>query len=272
MKLPVISSFLISVVATVAIATACADVGAPESFHSAALGRTMRYSVAVPSAPEGRRFPVVYLLHGHGGNHTDWFANTGAAAIANALSLVVVTPDAGNSWYLNTPTERWEDYIVQDLIQEIERRWPVKPGRQSRAVAGLSMGGYGAMKMAFRHPGTFAMAASMSGALDTTRDVSVFSGGRSREVDAWFGPPGSATRRDNDVYRLATEAAPAGLPYLYLDCGVDDPWFGINREFAAVLKARGLAHEFHEESGNHDWRYWDRQVRAVLPIVAKRLQ
>ncbi len=271
MKLPFVI-VLMTATATVATLTACADVASVESFHSAALGRTMRYAVAVPSAPEGTRFPVVYLLHGHGGDHTDWFSHSGAAATANALGLVVVTPDGGNSWYLNTPTERWEDYIVQDLIQEVERRWPVRPGRQSRAVAGLSMGGYGAMKMAFRHPGTFAMAASMSGALDTTRTVSVFGRGREAEVTAWFGPPDSATRRDNDVYRLAAEAGSTGLPYLYVDCGVDDPWFGINREFAAVLKARGLAHEFHEEPGNHDWRYWDRQVRAVLPIVAKRLQ
>jgi S-formylglutathione hydrolase FrmB len=231
----------------------------------------MRYQIAVPAASAGTRFPVVYLLHGHGGRETDWFARSAAADLANQFGLIVVTPDGANAWYLNTPTERWMDYIVQDLVEEVERRWPVRPGRASRAIAGLSMGGYGAMNIAFRHPDTFALAASLSGALDTTRPSSVFAGGREEEVSGWFGPPGSATRRDNDVYRQAAEAPATNLPYLYLDCGVDDPWFGVNREFAQVLKSRGLPHEFHEEPGNHNWPYWNRQVRVVLALAAKRL-
>jgi S-formylglutathione hydrolase FrmB len=231
----------------------------------------MRYQVAIPSNAGEKRFPVVYLLHGHGGQETDWFRYSAAAEVAERLGLVVVTPDGANSWYINTPTERWEDYITRDLIEEVEGRWPVRPGRASRAVAGLSMGGYGAMNIALRRPEVFALAASMSGALDTTRPSSVFSYGREAEVNAWFGPPGSATRRDNDVYRLAAEAPLANLPYLYLDCGVDDAWFGVNREFAAVLNARGVPHEFHEEPGDHNWAYWERQVRVVLALAASRL-
>jgi S-formylglutathione hydrolase FrmB len=266
---------LVFIAVTVAAGfTGCAS-GSPgvstARFHSAALGRTMRYQVAVPASLSETRFPVVYLLHGHGGQETDWFLYSGAADVANQLGLVVVTPDGANSWYINTPTERWEDYITQDLIQEVERRWPVRPGRANRAIAGLSMGGYGAMNIALRRREVFALAASMSGALDTTRPSSVFSFGREAEVNAWFGPPGSATRHDNDVYRLAAEAQPANLPYLYLDCGVDDAWFGVNREFADILKARGLKHEFHAEPGDHNFQYWDRQVRVVLALAAKRL-
>ena len=257
--------------ATAAGLTTCASGQSAQTFHSAALGRTMRYQVAVPSNAGAKRFPVVYLLHGHTGRETDWFSHSSAAEVADRLGLVVVTPDGANSWYINTPAERWEDYITRDLIQEVESRWPVRPGRASRAVAGLSMGGYGAMNIALRRPEVFALAASMSGALDTTRPTSVFSRGREAEVNAWFGPPGSVTRRDNDIYRSAAEAQPANLPYLYLDCGVDDPWFGVNREFAEVLKNRGVAHEFHAEPGSHNWPYWDRQVRTVLAVAAKRL-
>ena len=267
-------ALLFAAAATGAAFTSCASSSsqpAAQTFHSAALGRTMRYQVSVPPNADAKRFPVVYLLHGHGGQETDWFTHSAAAEVANKAGLVVVTPDGGNSWYLNTPAERWEDYITRDLIQEVESRWPVRPGRRSRAVAGLSMGGYGAMNIALRHPELFALAASMSGALDTTRPSSVFSYGREAEVNAWFGPPGSVTRRDNDVYRLAAQAVPANLPYFYLDCGVDDAWFGVNREFAEVLKARGIAHEFHEESGDHNWVYWDRQVKTVLALAAKRL-
>jgi S-formylglutathione hydrolase FrmB len=262
------------VIIAVAAAAGCA-MRAPgtsaETFHSEALGRTMRYQVAIPSSSGEKRFPVVYLLHGHGGQETDWFIHSAAAEVANTLGLVVVTPDGANSWYINTPAERWEDYITRDLVQEVERRWPVRPGRANRAVAGLSMGGYGAMNIALRRPEVFVLAASMSGALDTTRPQSVFSFGREAEVNAWFGPPGSVTRRENDVYRLAAEVPPGNLPYLYLDCGVDDAWFGVNREFVQILKARGVPHEFHEEPGDHDWVYWDRQVRVVLALAAKRL-
>jgi S-formylglutathione hydrolase FrmB len=269
------SRWLLALVVTAATTatglTACSSGSSAQTFHSAALGRTMRYQAAIPSDAGEKRFPVVYLLHGHGGQETDWFTYSAAKEVANSLGLIVVTPDGANSWYLNTPSERWEDYITRDLIQEVERRWPVRPGRASRAVAGLSMGGYGAMNIALRQPGMFALAASMSGALDTTRPDSVFSYGREREVNAWFGPPGSATRRDNDVYRLAAEAQPSNLPYLYVDCGVDDPWFRVNREFVEVLKASGVAHEFHEEPGDHNWAYWDRQVRIVLALAAKRL-
>ena len=231
----------------------------------------MRYHVAIPSTGGEKRFPVVYLLHGHGGQETDWFNHSAAAELANSLELVVVTPDGANSWYINTPAERWEDYITRDLIEEVERRWPVRPGRASRAVAGLSMGGYGAMNIAMRRPEVFALAASMSGALDTTRPTSVFSYGREAEVNAWFGPPGSVTRRDNDVYRLAAEAQPPNLPYLYLDCGVDDAWFRVNREFVEVLKNRGVLHEFHEEPGDHNWGYWvGRCVSVAIALAAMR--
>lgn len=266
---------LVAAIVAVAIVTGCAASAqgpTAESFHSAALGRTMRYQISVPTGAPGTRFPVVYLLHGHSGEETDWFAGTKAADIANSLGLVVVTPDGSNSWYLNTPTERWKDYIVQDLIQEVERRWPVRSGRASRAIAGLSMGGYGAMNLALQHPDMFALAASMSGALDTTRPTSVFGRGREDEVNRWFGPPGSATRRDNDIYRLAAEAQPAAFPYLYFDCGVDDPWLRPNQEFAAAMKARGLAHEFHEAPGRHDFAYWSRQIGVVLALAAKRLR
>ena len=116
--------------------TSCASGPSAQTFHSAALGRTMRYQVAIPSIGGEKRFPVVYLLHGHGGQETDWFTHSAAADLANSLELVVVTPDGANSWYINTPAERWEDYITRDLIQEVERRWPVHPAWRT-AIPGV---------------------------------------------------------------------------------------------------------------------------------------
>lgn len=245
-----------------------------ESFHSDALNRTMRYQVVVPASATTARVPVVYLLHGHGGEEGDWFTYSRATALANQYNIAVVTPDGANSWYINGSSGRWLDYIADDLVREVERRWPVKTTRDSRAVAGLSMGGYGAMNLALQRPEVFSLAASMSGALDITRGNNVFEAGRrvDQQLRAAFGPPDSATRRDNDIYRLASEADSSKLPYLHVDCGLDDPWMGVNREFIQALTGRGIEHDFHELPGNHNWQYWDRQVEVVIALAAKRLR
>lgn len=245
-----------------------------ESFHSAALDRTMRYHIVVPSLSGDTRVPVVYLLHGHGGEEGDWFTYSRAAALANQYNVAVVTPDGANSWYINGGSGRWSDYIADDLVREVETRWPVKTTREGRAVAGLSMGGYGAMNLALRRPEVFGLAASMSGALDITRAENVFEGGRrvDQELRASFGPPESTFRRDNDIYRLASEVNASQVPYLHIDCGRDDPWFGVNVEFAQVLTARGISHDFQELPGNHNWAYWERQIEVVMALAAKRLR
>ncbi len=257
-------------------ATACGPAPAgtqtAETFHSEALGRTMRYRVFVPGGAGPH--PVVYLLHGHGGDEGNWFDHSGVVAEAQRHGLAVVTPDGGNSWYVNSATERWEDYIAHDLAREVEGRFPVARAREGRAIAGLSMGGYGAVKIALRYPGRFVFAASTSGAFDTTRATSVFSPrGTSSNVLEVFGPPGSVVRRENDVYRMAAEVSdPSVLPYLRIDCGTDDPWFGINEEMAAALYARGIAHDFIASPGHHNWPYWNRSIVDIMAEAARRLR
>ncbi len=279
MRKSMMTSLLISVAVAGVLAcggaqSATSTVPARETFHSEALARTMRYQIVVPTSAANGRVPVVYLLHGHGGEAGDWFTYSRAAALANQHNVAVVTPDGTNSWYINGGSGRWRDYITDDLVREVEKRWPVKTTRDGRAIAGLSMGGYGAINVALQRPDVFAMAASMSGALDITRANNVFEGGRrvDAEVLAGFGPPGSATRHDNDIYRLASQADVSKLPYLHIDCGRDDPWFGVNREFAQVLTTRGISHDFQELAGNHNWRHWDRQIEVVLALAARRLK
>jgi S-formylglutathione hydrolase FrmB len=273
------TSLLVSVVVAGVLAcggaqSATATTPARESFHSNALNRMVRYHIVVPASAATARVPVVYLLHGHGGEEGDWFTHSRATTLANQYNVAVVTPDGANSWYINGGSGRWGDYIADDLVREVERRWPVKTVREGRAVAGLSMGGYGAMNLALQHPERFALAASMSGALDIARANNIFEGERriDQEVRASFGPPESATRRDNDIYRLAAEADASQVPYLHIDCGRDDPWFGVNVEFAQVLATRGITHDFQALPGNHNWRYWDRQIEVVLALAAQRLR
>lgn len=255
-------------------------------FHSAALGREMTYRVLMPAGSAGAgapgageergrpaRMPVLYLLHGLDGTYSDWSTRTRIAEHAAASGLLIVMPEGANSWYVNWPDEareRWEDYLARDLVADVDARFPTDARREGRFIAGFSMGGYGALRMGLKHPGQYAIAASLSGALDAAR----------RETYGWtdalraefvraFGPPGSERRREDDLLTLAGRVEPRGLPFLYVDCGTADPFLPANRRFVATLHERGIPYEYRETPGRHDWPYWDRQVVEVLRVVAR---
>lgn len=250
-----------------------------ESVQSAALGRTMKYRVLLPGGYDAtqQRYPVLYLLHGLGGDYTDWTTRSNLAEYSRALPLIIVMPDAGNGWYTNAAdgSARVEDYVFTDLPADVVKKYRTINSRYGRAVAGLSMGGYGALKMALKRPAAFAVAASFSGAFGATREGElerVISAAEVERLQAIFGPPGSATRQENDVFSLAAALKPAGAPYIYIDCGIADAaLIGPNRELVAALHKAGIAYEYHEVAGAHSWDYWDRRVREFLPVLMKRM-
>ena len=139
------------------------------TFHSAALGRDMPYRVILPAAiPVGKKLPVVYLLHGGGGGYRDWSNYSDVAQFAER-GLILVMPEGESSYYVNAaarPNDRFEDYIVKDLIADMESRFPIASGRTNRAIAGVSMGGIGAITLALKHPDVFVFAGGISSAID----------------------------------------------------------------------------------------------------------
>ena len=142
-----------------------------KAFHSASLNRDMRYRVLLPHGYRTgtKRFAVLYLLHGLYGDYTNWTSNTKLAQYAGPFPLLIVMPDAGDSWYINSatvPKDKFEDYIVEDLIPEIDSHFRTIPKRSGRAIAGLSMGGYGEVKVGLKHPLVVAFAGSGRGAFD----------------------------------------------------------------------------------------------------------
>ena len=243
---------------------------------SLAVGRTMKYRVLLPEdyAHSRDRYPVLYLLHGLGGDYLDWSTRTNLARLAARLRLVIVMPDGGNDWYTNGANDgpRFEDYIANDLVQDIERKYRVIRARYGRAIAGLSMGGYGAIKIALRHPSEFAAAGSFSGAFratDTAYSDSLSPSLRG-QMYRIYGQAGSDTRVANDVATIASTASVADPPAFYLDCGTADPFLPSNRAVVAVLQARGFAYEYHEVSGAHSWDYWSARIAVFLPWVMRR--
>jgi putative tributyrin esterase len=234
------------------------------AFRSAALGREMPYRVFFPgSIPAGQKLPVVYLLHGNGGSFRNWSDYSNASQYA-AQGLILVMAEGNSSYFMNAvekADDKYEDYFMQDLIGDVESRFPAKPGRANRAIVGVSMGGFAAVTLALRHPDMFVFAGAISPAIDvperkfTWRRASQWLGFRSI-----FGPWGSAERDARDPFVLLRSAKAESTPYIYLTAGEQEPLREPIERFATRLQARGVAYELHTKPGGHDWAEWDEQI------------
>jgi putative tributyrin esterase len=242
------------------------------AYHSHALGREQPYAYMLPtSAGEDaeRRYPLLLLLHGLAGNHLDWPTQTRLARYAAAYDLCIAFPEGGTGWYTNAydGTADYEDDLVQCLLPHLQGTLPLLPPGRQWAIGGLSMGGYGAVKIALRHPRLFSLAVSHSGA---------FGMARSREPHPIFGDPDADVplRRQCNVFSLAEDALsrwPTERPRLYFDCGTEDELLGINRRLHEHLNFIGYQHQYTEMPGYHTWPYWDRAIRTALPTIAATL-
>jgi len=246
------------------------------SFNSAALKREMKYRIYLPHAysASAKRYPVLYLLHGLYGDYRNWDTMTHLARYMAGREWIVVMPDAGDSWYANSVSQaddRFEDYLAKDLVDEIDRRYRTIKERGARAIAGLSMGGYGAIKLALKYPERYVFAGSLSGAFDAARDLADQVAEYHDQLIKVLGERDNPTREPNDVFALVKKADPAQVPYLYLACGSADRFLGINREFVSRLPAGKIAYEYHETAGGHDWTYWDQAVQPMLNTLQFRL-
>jgi S-formylglutathione hydrolase FrmB len=248
-----------------------------DSVQSAALGRAITYRVLLPDdyGRSARRFPVLYLLHGLDGHYDDWSTRTQLAERARTLPLVIVMPEGEDSWYTNAAdgTGRFEDYIDADLVRDVETKYRVIRARYGRAIAGLSMGGYGAIKIALKHPSLFAAAGSLSGAFDAADPEFAKSfPSHTDQMSQIFGAPDSETRRANDVFVIAAAAGRSGAPLLYIDCGENDRFLTSNRRLIEIVQKRGLDYEYHETPGAHAWDYWNRRVAPLLAWAMRVLK
>lgn len=249
-----------------------------DSVQSAALGRQVKYRVLVPQGYDAslQRYPVLYLLHGLTGDYRDWTTKTNLAEYSRPLPLIIVMPDGGNSWYTNAAdgSAKFEDYMASELPADVAQKYRTINSRHGRAIAGLSMGGFGALKLAFKRPAQFSVAGSFSGAFGVTLEGELESRigtVESERLRSIFGPPDSITRKENDVFALAAALRPAGAPYIYIDCGTSDALIASNRQVVEALSKSGAAYEYHEVGGSHAWDYWDRRVREFLTVLMKKM-
>jgi len=246
------------------------------SFFSTALAREMPYEVVLPAGYLGsqERYPVLYLLHGWQGDETNFVSLTHLVEDASAYKLIVVTPRGGNSWYVNSAThakDRYADYVFQDLIAEVDAHYRTIASPHGRAIAGISMGGYGAMLFSLRHPEAFAFAASISGAFAGPSGIESVMPQLKPSTDDAFGAVGSTTRRQNDVDTLIGAVDRTQQPYFFLECGASDPLLTSNRWVVEELSSQGFAYEYHELPGAHTWPFWDGALPTMLEVLSKQM-
>jgi S-formylglutathione hydrolase FrmB len=235
----------------------------------------MQYRVLLPAQiAAGTRLLGVYLLHGGGGGFKDW-SNYSDVARMVENDILLVMPEGSGSYYTNAvdpPQDRYEDYVVNDLVTDVESRFPVRSGRSNRAIVGISMGGFGAVKIGLRHPDVFGFVGGLSSAIDVPRRAFTIKRlQQSRHFDAIFGPTGSSTRRENDPYLLARTVNPETAPYMFLTCGEQEGLLPANREFAAVLAQRHFHYEFHTTRGGHDWNQWNGWVPVLFQSLREHI-
>lgn len=247
------------------------------SMKSAVLGRAVPYCALLPSsydADPARRYPILYFLHGLGDNEQS-LVNSGGWSVIEDLraskrigEFLVVTPTGGRSFYINSRDgrNRYEDFFIREFMPGIERKYRAEAGRANRGISGISMGGYGALRFAFKYPNLFASVSGHSSALMAKLPAGVVSGsaGAGSGTDllgAVFGSPVDRAFFDrNNALTLARQQRILALRgvRIYFDCGQQDD-YGFDAGASALhrlLERRGVPHEFHLYPGRHDWAYF----------------
>jgi len=252
-------------------------------FESKLIGATLPYRAILPvdyNTATTTRFPVLYLLHGLGGHYTDWTTRTNVADYAAQYQLIIITPEGNDSWYVDSAgvaSDKYESYILKELIADVDNRYRTIQSRYGRAIAGLSMGGYGAVKYGLKYPSQFVFVGSISGAFNVTRVDEKDAGSDWPDYLKLFGPVDSTSWKRSDVFTLVNDLTAArigSLPYFYFDCGTEDAphIFEANRKLSDLFQQKKIAHEYRELPGDHSWAYWDQQIKQVLQIAAQKLR
>jgi putative tributyrin esterase len=250
------------------------------SFYSQALKRQMPYRVFLPAkVAAGQKMPVVFLLHGGNGGYRDWSNYSDVsqyAATSKSGGLILVMPEGAFSYYQNAalkPEDKYEDYLTNDLIPDVESRFPVATGKENRAMIGISMGGFAAIKLALARRNLFSFVGALSPSIDILhRRFNIKRTGEWWRVRNIFGPMGSASRQSMDPIVLVQSADPALTPYIYLGAGEQEPLLDPNRRFASRLKERHFTYEFHTKPGGHDWNEWDAQIPGCFDSLLEHLK
>ena len=234
------------------------------AIHSEAMNKNITITVILPdNYHEKKDLPVVYMLHGHGDNHTAWDTKGQTGVLADLYNTIIVMPDGGvNSWYWDSPVNesyKYETFVTKEIISYIDSHYKTKADRTARAITGLSMGGHGALYLALRHQDLFGAAGSTSGGVD----IRPFP--KNWGISKWLGTIEEHPENweAHTVINLVERLEPGKLS-LIIDCGYDDFFFGVNCALHEKLLKAGIKHDFYVREGVHNWDYWRNSIQYQL--------
>ena len=237
--------------------------------YSASMNKTIKAVVITPdNYASVNQFPVVYLLHGHSGKYSDWvIKGKGVEKAADEYQIIIVCPDGGfGSWYWDSPVDnkfKYETYVSNELVKWIDSKYKTIKDKKGRAITGLSMGGHGALYLAFRHQDVFGAAGTMSGGVDIRPfpenwDMAARLGKFSEQPENW---------EKNTVINLLYLLTAKSLA-LIIDCGTEDFFFKVNENLHQQLIMRNIPHDYITRPGAHNWTYWNNAIKYQLLFMS----
>lgn len=252
-------------------------------YYSKALGTSVCVNLILPEIPKKHdgigspngEYKTLYLLHGLSDNCNAWLRYTSIERYAKDYNVAVVMPSVSRSWYSDTAYDAKYFTFVAKELPEVCRSYfnGISAKKENNFVAGLSMGGYGAMKLALTYPECFEGCASLSGSLDITRK------GRPCNINEWRGnfgfdlpSPSALEGTENDIFALTKKLANTNIsfPKIFLWCGTEDSLIKINREYTQFLNELNVSHVYNESEGDHSWKWWDLHIQKVLEFFFKK--
>jgi S-formylglutathione hydrolase FrmB len=237
--------------------------------YSNAMKKTIKAIVVTPDNYASlKELPVVYLLHGHSGKYSDWvIKGKGVDKMADEYQMILVCPDGGfGSWYWDSPVDdkfKYETYVSDELVKWVDSKYKTIKNKKGRGITGLSMGGHGALYLAFRHQDVFGAAGSMSGGVDIRPfpenwDMAKRLGSYAEHPENW------------EKYTVInmTHLLTAKSLALIIDCGTDDFFYKVNENLHQLLLLRNIPHDYITRPGAHNWTYWNNSIKYQLLFMS----
>jgi len=233
---------------------------------SNAMNKSIKNIVITPTNynKKNDNYSVLYLLHGADGNYKDWISNNPIIKeYSDTFNIIIVCPDGGfNSWYFDSPIDqkmKYETYISDELINAVDSNYRTIKNKTNRVVTGLSMGGHGALYLAFRHQDIWGAAGSMSGGLDIRSFKNDWNipdrlGDYENYKNNW---------ENNTIINMVSMLKGSDLKIIF-DCGVDDFFYDVNKKVHDALVEMNIPHDYTERSGGHSWEYWSNSIKYQL--------
>lgn len=239
--------------------------------ESKSMNKNVEVVVVVPDGAVTKATPVIYLLHGYSGNAHSWLViKPNLKEIADDKGIIFVCPDGKNSWYWDSPLNanmRYETFISDELIKYIDNHYNTISKREGRAITGLSMGGHGAMWNAIRHNDVFSAAGTTSGGVDIRPfpknwEMSLQLGEKEQNVEKW---------EKYTVINLVPKMEKGKLAMI-IDCGEDDFFLEVNKNYHEALLKQGIEHDFITRPGEHNLEYWNNSIDYQILFFQKHFE